>query len=616
MAEKKEVLVGGLGDKKPDSSFSSKSIQQGVDVEKEHSKNPKVRKEIAKDHLTEDPAYYDKLKQMENTPSFPGLDKLLNGFIEDNEQFLFGKDFGKNKGRSNYYQKPGITHISAEFRMTGQPKKADLSDWFVDDEQAKSAGWFDKTYPAHYDAVAANYPDKLTPEQKKLLDSHAAGHLRELGDLRALGQEGVANPVVQNMIQQTKTPLQTSLLTTMLTAIPETKRRMLGLLPPQIPMKFPTQFHVSDTGDLKIHSAASGTEDYRKKDVEQVLASLKEWVRHKYLAQSTDLLNRNDDLLYQPDAARPRVVHVSKVAAVKTAEEPSLLEWLKNKAWLAAGDVANQFEPDQFNRAYNTFGSRYKANEGLLPSLAAGYGQLSDTMRGLTGGGAGLLAGAMLPSNLRPLASGLGAAMAVANGPNGFEWKNMLTPQALTAGGLGALAGYLGNQAMGGDDEEETTDLLGRPVKRRSSGGSNWLLPALGIGAAGLGGYALYNHLNPANKQAPPPPVSPAQSATQSAVRGVGQGVAGMGNTAAAQSAGSNMGKSIAGLGGAVGRAVSGLTTPAAPPANPTASAANLAGYGVNQAVTYGIPAIGNAAKAWANSGTPKPPAAPSSLVS
>ena len=732
MAEKKEVLVGGLGDKKPDSSFSSKSIQQGVSVEKEHSKNPKVRKEIAKDHLTEEPAYYDKLKQMENTPSFPGLDKLLNGFIEDNEQFLFGKDFGKGGGKSNYYQKPGITHISAEFRMTGQPKKADsvdLSEWFVDDEQAKSAGWVDsssasplnkqgaeeqekkpKLGPLEHayvaDAVGASphvrlsetLPGKIKPEsgwydrllaaaaplnktygervqvgasrmadspklrlmsafdptankdQAGLVELLAAGNWGQESDLLAKAREKYKNIIKPHQdklldpngpVTSRETPWHMSMQAML--ADKDTDIAGHTYLRKERPGHYWLN-PMSKAGPLReltdrmLRRGLSGIADHES-TAGRFAASLVPF--YPQIIGGTEAQNKLRRLAYKNKMYDP-------------AAEPDVLEpvrkkadwWqdMKNRGLAFAGDVANQFEPSQFGRAANTFGSRMD-RDGYLEAARAAHGQLSDPVRGLTGGGAGLLAGALLPAGVRgwamPAAGGVGAAMAMANGPNGFEWKNMLTPKALAAGGLGALAGYLGNQPMGGDEEEETTDLLGRPVKRRSSG-SNWLLPALGLGAAGLGGYALYNHFNPANKQAPPPPVSPAQATA----RGVGQGFAGVGNAvgkalggnplsqvgntansllsaargrlaniAAAQSAGSSIGQGIAGLGSAVGSAVSGLTTPAAPPANPTASAANLAGYGVNQAVTQGIPAIGNAAKAWANSGTPKPPAAPTSSI-
>jgi len=43
-----------------------KQLNKGIKVEMEHTKDRKVAKEIAMDHLFEDPRYYDKLKKIEN----------------------------------------------------------------------------------------------------------------------------------------------------------------------------------------------------------------------------------------------------------------------------------------------------------------------------------------------------------------------------------------------------------------------------------------------------------------------------------------------------------------------------------------------------------------------
>lgn len=60
-----EKLKGGIGDKRPDSDFDEEQLQNGIKIEMEHTKNHKIAKEIAKDHLSEDPNYYKKLKKIE-----------------------------------------------------------------------------------------------------------------------------------------------------------------------------------------------------------------------------------------------------------------------------------------------------------------------------------------------------------------------------------------------------------------------------------------------------------------------------------------------------------------------------------------------------------------------
>lgn len=42
-----------------------KELEKGIETEKEHTDSDSVAKEIAMDHLVEDPKYYSKLKKME-----------------------------------------------------------------------------------------------------------------------------------------------------------------------------------------------------------------------------------------------------------------------------------------------------------------------------------------------------------------------------------------------------------------------------------------------------------------------------------------------------------------------------------------------------------------------
>lgn len=63
----KEKLKGGKGDGKKDSEFDSHWLSVGIKVEREHTDDPEKAKEIAKDHLTEDPQYYKKLRRIEKS---------------------------------------------------------------------------------------------------------------------------------------------------------------------------------------------------------------------------------------------------------------------------------------------------------------------------------------------------------------------------------------------------------------------------------------------------------------------------------------------------------------------------------------------------------------------
>lgn len=61
-----DLISGGKADTKQPAT--PQALSQGAKVEAEHTSSPAVAKEIAKDHLTEDPTYYDKLKKMESQP--------------------------------------------------------------------------------------------------------------------------------------------------------------------------------------------------------------------------------------------------------------------------------------------------------------------------------------------------------------------------------------------------------------------------------------------------------------------------------------------------------------------------------------------------------------------
>jgi hypothetical protein len=62
----KELLIGGQGDNRSDFLFNKEQLAKGIKVESEHTKDPRIQKEIAKDHLSESKNYYKELFKMEN----------------------------------------------------------------------------------------------------------------------------------------------------------------------------------------------------------------------------------------------------------------------------------------------------------------------------------------------------------------------------------------------------------------------------------------------------------------------------------------------------------------------------------------------------------------------
>lgn len=57
-----DLLPGGAADNMPDSAFPADKLQEGVKHEREHTRNPEIAKEIAEDHLSEEPDYYEEHK--------------------------------------------------------------------------------------------------------------------------------------------------------------------------------------------------------------------------------------------------------------------------------------------------------------------------------------------------------------------------------------------------------------------------------------------------------------------------------------------------------------------------------------------------------------------------
>ena len=75
-AEVKDVLHGGAADHMPDTKFKPKALAQGKEHEHEHTTNDEVAKEIAKDHLLEDPQYYKKVEEIEKDANSIYLNQL------------------------------------------------------------------------------------------------------------------------------------------------------------------------------------------------------------------------------------------------------------------------------------------------------------------------------------------------------------------------------------------------------------------------------------------------------------------------------------------------------------------------------------------------------------
>jgi Protein of unknown function (DUF5661) len=94
-----DVLKGGYADKGAPIGVDAGEIAAGIEVEMEHTSDPKIAREIAYDHLTEDPKYYTKLATIEDE-SRANFERALQRFLHDAQNQAKGTyDIGIERGR-------------------------------------------------------------------------------------------------------------------------------------------------------------------------------------------------------------------------------------------------------------------------------------------------------------------------------------------------------------------------------------------------------------------------------------------------------------------------------------------------------------------------------------
>lgn len=85
LAERKDLVPGGIGDKTRVKDVDPKQLAKGVRVEKEHTRNRDLAREIALDHLTEMGDYYTRLEKVEKKASSVQVTKVDHSFGEEDE---------------------------------------------------------------------------------------------------------------------------------------------------------------------------------------------------------------------------------------------------------------------------------------------------------------------------------------------------------------------------------------------------------------------------------------------------------------------------------------------------------------------------------------------------
>ncbi len=66
-----DILTGGLADKKDYTKLPQRQLRKGTQHEQEHTDKPAIAREIAGDHVAEDPKYYTHLAAVEKKAAAP-----------------------------------------------------------------------------------------------------------------------------------------------------------------------------------------------------------------------------------------------------------------------------------------------------------------------------------------------------------------------------------------------------------------------------------------------------------------------------------------------------------------------------------------------------------------
>lgn len=149
-----EAIPGGKASGKPDSAYPADQLRMGIEVEKEHTDDPKKAKEIAKDHLEEHPQYYSALKKMEaqlerekranggeeeGTPGKLIPKKTLEAFFKQNPRPSDDQvhDLAEAHGASPHTTEAQIYAMLGR-RMQEEEKTAQLAGFFDEMEKESS----------------------------------------------------------------------------------------------------------------------------------------------------------------------------------------------------------------------------------------------------------------------------------------------------------------------------------------------------------------------------------------------------------------------------------------------------------------------------------------------
>lgn len=169
-AKVSDKIKGGLADKKKPSDFDSEAIKAGVKVEMEHTNDPDLAREIAMDHLTEDPHYYKKLKTIEKSSYGP---KSISG---EKVSLYSEKDNINRKSRrvGDVYENVGQNKAAYKFTPSAQGTFAQQADREAKRDKKKSK---------------ANPVKVYTPEERAALQAKIDEHNNRAKDKKEASED-------------------------------------------------------------------------------------------------------------------------------------------------------------------------------------------------------------------------------------------------------------------------------------------------------------------------------------------------------------------------------------------------------------------------------------------
>jgi hypothetical protein len=104
----RDQIPGGLADKSKPGDFDPDQLRMGIASEMEHTKDRSIAREIAMDHLKEDPRYYTKLKKIHKESIDMNLSETIGWLFDLRESLEEAQTSVKATGQTNDYL-PGAT---------------------------------------------------------------------------------------------------------------------------------------------------------------------------------------------------------------------------------------------------------------------------------------------------------------------------------------------------------------------------------------------------------------------------------------------------------------------------------------------------------------------------